>query len=141
MDFLQQSDYKSFINQQLLNMLLEGDDQKLVDAENMAYGFICDNLASRYNMRIEFSKTDKNRNSTLVRWMLSLSVYFLHNTVPDTEIPERVAKNYDDARKEIINIASGRGATTLIPLVSTDGKQKTRFRWGSSPRRTHNPFE
>lgn len=141
MDFLQQSDYKSFINPQLLNMLLEGDEQKLVDAENMAYGFICDNLASRYNMRTEFSKTSLNRNSTLVRWMLSLSVYFLHNTVPDTEIPERVAKNYDDTRKEIINIASGRGSTTLIPLVSTEGKQKTRFRWGSSPRRTHNPFE
>lgn len=141
MDFLQSEDYNSFINQQLLNMLIEGDGDKIVNAENMAYGFIIDCLAQRYNMRTEFSKIGANRNATLVRWMLSLSVYFLHNTVPDTDIPERVAKNYDDARKEIIGIAEGKGATSLAPLVTTDGKAKTRFRWGSSPKRSHNPFE
>lgn len=141
MDFLQTEDYNSFINAQLLAMLLEGDDNKLVNAENLAFGFICDCLASRYNLHAEFSKSGLNRNSTLIRWMLSLSVYFLHNTVPDTDIPERVAKNYDDARKEITAIADGKGSTTLMPLATTGGRQKTRFRWGSSPRRTHNPFE
>lgn len=141
MDFLQQSDYNSFINAQLLNMLAEGDNNKIMNAENLAYGFICDSLASRYNLHAEFSKSGLNRNSTLIRWMLSLSVYFLHNTVPDTDIPERVAKNYDDARKEITAIADGKGSTTLMPLSTADGRRKTRFRWGSSPRRTHNPFE
>lgn len=140
MDFLQPDDYNSFINPQLLNMLVEGDGGKIANAENMAYGFICDCLAQRYNVRAEFSKQGASRNATLVRWMLSLSVYFLHNTVADTDIPERVAKNYDDARKEIISIAEGKGSTTLTP-VTADGKAKTRFRWGSSPKRSHNPFE
>ncbi len=140
MDFLQQSDYNSFINPQLLNMLLEGDTGKLEDAEDMASGYIKSNLSARYNLTTEFSRSGNGRNRTLVRWMLSLSVYYLHNTVADTDIPERVAKNYDDVRKEIEAVASGKMATDLIPLQQ-DGKVKTRFRWGSSPKRSHNPFE
>lgn len=139
MDFLQQTDYNSFINPQLLNMLLEGDMNKLEDSEEMAAGYITSNLSARYNLTIEFSKTGSSRNKTLVRWMLSLSVYFLHNTVPDTDIPERVAKNYDDARKEIEAVASGKAATDLTSILA-EGKVKTRFRWGSSPKRSHNPF-
>ena len=92
MDFLQQSDYNSFINPQLLNMLLEGDSDKLEDAEDMASGYINSNLSARYNLTTEFSRSGGGRNKTLVRWMLSLSVYYLHNTVADTDIPERVAK-------------------------------------------------
>lgn len=140
MDFLQQSDYNSFINPQLLNMLLEGDIGRLEDAEDMASGYINSNLSARYNLTTEFSRSAGGRNKTLVRWMLSLSVYYLHNTVADTDIPERVAKNYDDVRKEIEAVASGKMATDLIPLQQ-DGKVKTRFRWGSSPKRSHNPFE
>lgn len=140
MDFLQQSDYNSFINPQLLNMLLEGDSDKLEDAEDMASGYINSNLSARYNLTTEFSRSAGGRNKTLVRWMLSLSVYYLHNTVADTDIPERVAKNYDDVRKEIEAVASGKMATDLLPLQQ-DGKVKTRFRWGSSPKRSHNPFE
>lgn len=140
MNFLQQSDYRTFINPELLSMLLAGDIDKLEEAEGHAYGFIMSSLAQRYNMQAEFSRTGVARNQTLVRWMLSLSVYFLHNTVADTDIPERVAKNYDDVRKEIGAVASGNMATDLLP-VRNDGKIKTRFRWGSSPKRSHNPFE
>lgn len=140
MNFLQQSDYRTFINPELLSMLLAGDIDKLEEAEGYAYGFIMSSLAQRYNMQAEFSRTGAARNQTLVRWMLSLSVYFLHNTVADTDIPERVAKNYDDVRKEIGAVASGKMATDLLP-VQNDGKIKTRFRWGSNPKRSHNPFE
>lgn len=139
MGFLQQSDYKTFINPQLLNMLLSGDATKLSDSEDMAEGVIYGKLSKLYNIREEFAKSGSDRNSTLIRWMLSLSVYFLHNTVADTDIPERVAKNYDDARKEINAVAQGKESTDLIPLT-VKGKVKTRFRWGSSPRRSHNPF-
>ena len=140
MNFLEQSDYRTFINPELLSMLLGGDIDKLEEAEGYAYGFIVSNLAARYNMQAEFSRSGASRNQTLVRWMLSLSVYFLHNTVADTDIPERVAKNYDDVRREIEAVAGGKTATDLMPLL-TEGKVKTRFRWGSSPKRSHNPFE
>lgn len=140
MKFLEQSDYRTFINQDLLNMLLSGDMEKLEEAEGYAAGYILSNLSARYDTLLEFSRTGAARNQTLVRWMLSLSVYFLHNTVADTDIPERVAKNYDDARREIEAVASGKCATDLLPL-RTAGKAKTRFRWGSSAKRSHNPFE
>lgn len=140
MGFLQQTDYKTFINPQLLNMLLSGDTNKLNDSEDMAEGYIYGKLSALYNIREEFAREGNGRNSTLIRWMLSLSVYYLHNTVADTDIPERVAKNYDDARKEINAVAGGKESTDLMPL-KVGGKPKTRFRWGSSPKRSHNPYE
>lgn len=139
MGFLQPTDYNTFINPQLLNMLLSGDAGKLSDSEEMAEGYIFGKLSTLYNIREEFTRSGSDRNGTLIRWMLSLSVYFLHNTVADTDIPERVIKNYDDARKEINAVAQGKEATDLLPL-KVGGKVKTRFRWGSSPKRSHNPY-
>lgn len=140
MGFLQQTDYKTFINAQLLNRLLSGDGDKLNDSEDMAEGYIYGKLSSLYNIREEFARSGSDRNSTLIRWMLCLSVYYLHNTVADTDIPERVAKNYDDARKEINAVAQGKESTDIMPLT-VGGKTKTRFRRGSSPKRSHNPYE
>jgi hypothetical protein len=140
MGFLQQTDYNTFINSQLLNMLLSGNTNKLNDSEDMAEGYIYGKLSALYNIREEFAREGSNRNSTLIRWMLCLSVYYLHNTVADTDIPERVAKNYDDARKEINAVAQGKESTDILPLT-VGGKTKTRFRWGSSPKRSHNPYE
>lgn len=140
MDFLQVEDYNSFINAQLLGAWLEGDYSRMEDTEAMASGYIYSNLSARYDLAAEFAKSGRERNPTLLRWVLSLSVYFLHNTVASTDIPERVAKNYDDVRKEIAAVASGKAATDLAPLVSEDGKAKTHLRWGYSPRRSHNPF-
>lgn len=140
MAFLETKDYNTFINPQLLNMLLAGDNEKLADSEEMAEGFIFGKLGKRFNLDREFSKSGADRNSTLIRWMLSLSVYYLHNTVADTDIPERVAKNYDDVRKEINAVAQGKESTDIEPIVVA-GRPKTRFRWGSAPRRSHNPYD
>lgn len=140
MGFLQQTDYKTFINEQLLNKLLSGDPGKLDDSEEMAEGYIYGKLSTLYNIREEFTRSGSDRNSTLLRWMLCLSVYFIHNTVADLDIPDRVTKNYDDARREINAVAQGKESTDIMPLT-VGGKTKTRFRWGSSPKRSHNPYE
>lgn len=141
MDFLDQKDYKTFIHTQILNQVLEGDTGKLDDSEALAEGYITGKLREKYDLKREFGKSGASRNQTLIRWMLSLSVYYLHNTVADIDIPERVIKNYDDARKEINAVAMGKESTDLERIKTSGGRVKTRFRWGSKPKRSHNPYE
>ena len=139
MQFLTQSDFTSYMNEGLLNKVIMGNTARLSEAERMARGFIESNLGALYNLVAEFGRAGESRNLTLVRWMLCLSTYHVYNLVPDQEIPERVDKNYNDARDEIMRIAAGKGASDLTPLV-VNGQRKTIFRWNASPRRSHNPF-
>jgi len=118
------------------------DDTKILDSENIAYGYINEKLSARYNVSSEASHSGESRNSSFVRWMTILTVYFLYQSVPDDDIPERVRLNYEDVMKEIDRVAVGKDNCTLPFIVdSTTGKPKTNFQWYSEPRRSHNPFE
>ena len=139
MNFLQLRDFETYMNADLLNQVIGGDVAKLDNAEESAMGFIENNLSRRFDLQREYGKTGTGRNATLVRWMLCLATYNLYNLVPDTDIPERVDKNYDDVRKEIMNIAGGRGESDLTPIYR-EGVKKTKFRYGSEPKRSHFPY-
>jgi hypothetical protein len=140
MTFLTNEDLYTAIDKDVFNMLIEKVPTRLEDSEATARGYISGNLGSRYNLQNEFAKSGGARNATLVRWMIYLTVYYLYNTVQDLDIPERVTKNYDDVRKEIEKIVAGKMATDLTPITGEDGKPKTIFHWGSSQKRTHNPY-
>ncbi|MDD4516478.1 phage protein Gp36 family protein [Massilibacteroides sp.] len=138
MFYLTEEDYSSVIDTGILNLFLEkGSNPER--GEEMAKGYIYSNLRQRFDLDAEFAREGTARNLTLLRWMLYISVYNLYNTVQDLEIPERITKNYDDARKEITAVAAGKMPTDLIPILES-GKAKTTFRWGSSPKRTHSPY-
>lgn len=138
--FLETEDYLVFLSATAFAKLTR-DGSKLDECERNAYGYINEKLCSRFRIAEEMAKRGGSRNASLVRWMSVLSVYYLYQSAPDDEIPERIVKNYDDVLKEIGRVASGIDNTTLAPVTSDDGKPKTAFKWSSRPKRTHNPFE
>lgn len=140
MRFLTEQDFLTGVNVQILKQIINGEAFRLDDAENIALSHICSKLGDRYNLVRELSLSGEARNRNLIRWALAISIYHLYNTVPDLESPERVRQNYSDTLKEIAAISSGKEGTDLIKLTEPSGQKKTRFRWGSKPRRSHNPF-
>lgn len=141
-DYLATKDFLVFISAASFQKLIRDNDTKIVDAENMAYGYINEKLSARYSVIGELSSKGEARNNSFVRWMTILTVYYLYQSIPDEDIPERVRTNYEDVLKEIERVAAGKDNSTL-PLVvdSTTGKPKTNFQWYSETRRSHNPFE
>jgi hypothetical protein len=139
-DYLQTCDFLVFITEAALKKLIRDNDCKLLETEKMAYGYIYEKLSARYQIHQELSKNSEARNSAFVRWMTILAVYYLYQSVPDDDIPERVRINYEDVLKEIDRVAAGKDNCTLSPVLDSFGKPKTSFRWSSSPRRSHNPF-
>jgi hypothetical protein len=139
MRFLTLNDLDTAVNRRILDMITGEDESKLSDSEALAIGFVQGKLSSRYDLATELGRTGESRNLNLVRWMVFLTVYYLYNTVQDLDIPERVRLNYEDVSKEIVRIASGKEATDLKGIATGEGV-KTLFQWGSSPKRSHNPF-
>lgn len=140
MRFLTKQDFSAGVNAQILNQIICGEVFRLDDAENISLSHIHSKLGERYNLLRELSLSGEARNRNLIRWALAIAIYHLYNTVPDLESPERVRQNYSDTLKEIAAISSGKEATDLVKLTEASGQKKTRFRWGSKPRRSHNPF-
>jgi phage gp36-like protein len=141
MNFLIREDFENNINSSILEQIIGTDVSKLDTAEKNALAQISSKLSGRFDIQQESSMSGDARNSNLIRWAVAISVYAIYNTIPDQDIPERVRDNYTDSIKEIANIAAGKEGSDLLRITSSDGKSKTKFRWGSSTKRTHNPFD
>ena len=139
-NFLTTSDYLVFITQGALQKILRDNESKLTDAERMAYGYIYEKLSASFNLDVEIQKRDGNRNPALVRWMTVLAIYYIYQSVPDEEIPERVRQNYEDAIAEIQRVASGKDNSTLSPITDQSGEVRVRSRFYYEARRNQRPF-
>lgn len=138
--FIQATDFKAYLSTRVLEKLRGQADANLINAEVSALGMVRDATAARYDINAELALTGTSRNPTLIRWLAILCSYFMYGEVADTEIPERVIKNYDDVREELRLINQGKMAVQLQRITATDGSKVTKFQAGSDQRRTQNPY-
>lgn len=138
--FLTIKDYLVFITEGVLKKIVRDNDTKLTDSERMAYGYIYEKLSGRFNIDLEMARRGEDRNPALVRWMAVLAIYYIYQSVPDEEIPERVRQNYEDAITEIQRVASGKDNSTLSPVTDQSGEVRVRSRFYYEARRNQRPF-
>lgn len=139
-DFLIMADYLVYITEGALQKIIRDNDTKLTDCERMAYGYVYEKLSNRFNLDKEIQKKGESRNPALVRWMSVLAIYYVYQSIPDEEIPERVRQNYEDVIAEIQRVASGKDNSTLEP-VTVNGAVRTRSKFYYNARRSNNPFK
>lgn len=139
-DFLIMADYLVYITEGALQKIIRDNDTKLTDCERMAYGYVYEKLSNRFNLDKEIQKKGDDRNPALVRWMSVLAIYYVYQSIPDEEIPERVRQNYEDVIAEIQRVASGKDNSTLEP-VTVNGTVRTRSKFYYNERRSNNPFK
>jgi hypothetical protein len=139
--FISYNDYQTAKSSRILDLITEDNDTLLDTAELTAIGKITDRLAEKFNLAAEFAKTGSDRNTSLMSWVLALSLYYIYARVPDNDVPERVIKDYDDTLKELEQIQQGKLSCSLQRITdTTTGEIKTRFRMGNSEPRTHDPY-
>ncbi len=137
MIFLTKNDFYIKLNPDILNNLTGGDDTILDKIENQAIAYVKDILGDKFLIDDELGKTDTQRNTSLIRWLLNLCLYYLYERTADLQIPDTIFKNYQDTINELERIVQGKLRTTLTPKILEDGNHKTFFRWGSNPKRGH----
>jgi hypothetical protein len=140
MIFITEDDFKRKLSVDIRAQITESDPDILDDVEADAMAIIQDALSPTYDLDAEFAKAEDDRNKNLIRIMLNLMVYFIYERVPDTQVPERVVKNYDDTISEINKIEAGKKNISLAKIVDEEtGEVSTVFRWGSNKKRAHMP--
>jgi len=132
MDFLINNDFEGVLAESVYIKL--GDD--VDESEALAISHL-DPLRGKFAIDVELAKSGTNRNKTLVRMMVNITAYYLYNTVPDDEIPQRIIDNFKMEIANIEKIASGKMNSTLETLTDDDGNSVTVFRWNSNRGRSH----
>lgn len=135
MVFLTSADFTGILSAGVITKLGSGFDK----AEALAVSEL-DPLRGKFNIDTELAKAGTIRNKTLVRMMVHITAYYLYNTVPDDEIPQRIIDNWKKELAAIEKIAAGKLNTTLDTLTSETGQPVTVFRWGSNPKRSHEVY-
>ena len=138
--FLAKTDYAGWLSSSLIDQITGGVDTNLDGPELIAEQRIKDACVARFNMDAEFAKSGASRNRTLMRWMLSISCYFIYHDISDDDIPARVIKDYDDVCAELDKIAQGKLSVDMVRLLNTDGTTATMFVSGYDTMRTHSPY-
>ncbi len=135
MAFITSSDYKVRVRDKQLEMITNEDSAILATAESTAMAIIKDALKSRFDIEYIFARTGSARDAQVVRWMITLVMYFIYERVPDKLTPKRIIKNYDDTMLILLDVADGKKSLDLKRVVDEEDKPVTKFRWGSQPRR------
>lgn len=140
--FITEADYLVYIKDVRLQQMVEDNEQIMEDAEDTAIAVVSDALYSRYDIDAIFAATGNDRHRQVIRWVLNLTLYYLHERLPERLIPDRVLKNYDNTLQMLTDIEDGKKSTRLPELSETNedgttGGSLTKFRWGSRPARTH----
>lgn len=140
MAYIDKAEYEIRVATEILDQITGGDDTILDDAESDTMQLITDRLSSKFKITEEFVNTGEDRNRTVVRWMIVISLYFVYGRVADDDIPPRVVKDYDDALRDLDKVAAGKMGLSIARQTDETGATKGSFYISSETPRDHDMF-
>lgn len=135
--FLTQSDYRTLIQDHVLNQVINNDPGLLDDAELMAISEMEGYLSSRYDTQAIFSKTGDNRHKVLVMFALDMTLYHLHSRVSPRNISQLRVDRYNRAIEWLQNVVNGALNPDLPFKKTDDGDDVSNIRYGSNDKFNH----
>lgn len=139
--FITRDDYLPHIRDARLTQLLDSDDELLSTVEDTAMAIVRDALYSRYDVDAIFDTTGADRPAQVVRWVVCLASYYMHERLPGALIPDRVMERYKETIATLDAIADAKRSTNLPLLDAPEGRSTTsKFRWGSRDPRNHDAY-
>lgn len=138
--FIKETDFKGILGANVLASLKGANSENLIESERLSISEL-DPLRGKIDLDNELAKADDARHPVLVRMLVNITAYYLYNTVPDDEIPQRIVDNWKKELQLIKDIASGKVNSTLESVTSAEtGEKVTHFRWGSNKKRSHDLY-
>lgn len=138
--FIIEADFKGILGASVLAGLKGTNSENLTESELRAISEL-DPLRGKFDIDNMLAASGTSRHPVLIRILVHITAYYLYNTVPDDEIPDRIVDNWKKELKLISDLASGKASSTLGTLTDkTTGEQVTKFRWGSNAKRSHDLY-
>jgi phage gp36-like protein len=140
LQFIAETDFKGILGTSVLTGLKGANSENLIESELRAISEL-DPLKAKYDLATMLAKQGIERHAVLIRILVHITAYYLYNTVPDDEIPQRIVDNWKKELLFIKELASGKASSTLDVITDeTTGEKVTSFRWGSNAKRSHDLY-
>jgi phage gp36-like protein len=117
--FLQREDYDNIIRRDVLERVIEGNDSYRVMAEFNAQSVIETYLRNRYDVALIFAQIGENRNRTIVRYMIDITLYDLFSRIAPEQMNELRLNRYEEAIQWLKDVRDGKISPDL-PKNSDD---------------------
>ncbi len=130
--FLNQTDYKSLVQDHILAQVLANDYDILDEAEMMALSEMESYLSGRFNVQTIFAATGTERHRAILMYAMDMTLYHLHSRVSPRNISQLRVDRYNRAIEWLEKVVTGELSPDLPIKVNQDDTPNNRLRWGSN---------
>lgn len=136
MAFILPTDYDTVINSDELNVLTEGNNVTLLQAESMAINKIKHQLSSKFDTDAIFNAQGDARDLTIVEYTIYYTLYMLYTKIAKVKVPSDRYVQYKEAKDFFKAASEGTIQTNLPSKIATEIDDFIDFKFESD-----NPYE
>jgi phage gp36-like protein len=118
--FIDKSDILNYIDEDTLDAITGSDDAIITSAISDSEELVSDYLKHRFIIADDLAKTAGDRNRSLVKCVVSLSIFNIFERLPSNVVPEARQESYDRAITWLKDIQKG---TLDVNLTRKDPQQ------------------
>lgn len=123
--YIEIEELNSNIYPEIVQMISDGDEQKVLTHINTALSNIKSRLVRYYNIDSEFAKSGNDRNALLVNIAKDLTIYYLYSALD--AINNIRVKRYDEAVKLLNEIQQGKTTLAGVQIAVTEVSMQEGF--------------
>jgi phage gp36-like protein len=140
MAFLTDTDYKTLITADDLDIVMQSDTDAREMAEAMAQQQMTGYLNQRYDCEAIFVESTQEdgdaRNKLIIMYMIDIALFHMHSQLPNRMGLETRRIRYEDAIKWLSDVAKGL-ITPDLPAPGEEDTDPLSCNWGSQERQTY----
>jgi phage gp36-like protein len=129
MVYLEQSDLDLSILATNLQQIISNDESIIDTAESYALDEIRSYLSGRYDLDMEFSLNGDARRKDLVRRVVAITMYLLHQRLTPRQIPETRQSDYELALSWLKKVNKGE---LNLQIAKINPSQTVPITWGGN---------
>ena len=132
MAFLTDNDYKILISTEDLDIVQSSDTELRTSAELIAQDEISAYINTTiYDASQTFAATGTDRNNTIIKMMIDITLYQLFSGIPGNQLTEIRVERYDKAIKDLEKLQKGM-VDIGLPIYPVEDEITTgQLKWGS----------
>jgi phage gp36-like protein len=125
-------DILNYIDSDDLQQITESDDSiidvSILDAEQIGSEY----LINRFDIDFEYSQTGTARNSSLLKHLTAIALFFLFERLNTNILPESRSGAYDRAIQWLKDVRDQKIQTNLKEKTAPENEKGFGIRWGST---------
>jgi len=130
MAFIDKTDLLRYIDESTIDQLTDNTDAYVVEAIKDAEERITEKISPRVDIAAELAKVDPDRNRSLLKHCINLSIYYLFERLYTDVLPEGRTQGMETAETWLEDVYNGK-INVSLDKKDEDNQEGWPLRWGS----------